>query len=154
MRQFTWVDSRPGEIPVGALVAGETEDGRVLYTAQARGEAGHYDVTKNCAEYSQNTYTCDSSWKILVVTQSKWFILSLSTSPSCTFSGLSNINWTLQFACRTIWVKIICILSHMLFIWSLIKDSNSTHMCISNPYRFLTREFEGQYLSKSAWNTR
>ena len=75
LRKFHWVDSGPHEVPMGAVVAGRTGDGRLLYTAQAGGEAGNYDVTKNCAEFASYTYeyACYSSWKILVVTHCEYW---------------------------------------------------------------------------------
>ena len=64
--QYIWVESGPGEVPPGAVVGGKMADGRVLYTAQVKGEAGQYDPTKSCAEYIMNRYRCESPWKILV----------------------------------------------------------------------------------------
>ena len=68
MMQHSWVDSGPGEVPTGAVEAGKTKDGRVLYIAQSKGEAGHYENMKNCVEYENNCIAnCKNPWKILVV---------------------------------------------------------------------------------------
>ena len=64
--QYTWVESGPGEVPPGSVVAGNTKAGRTLYIAQTGGEAGHYDPTKTCAE--ELTSACGRPWKILVTT--------------------------------------------------------------------------------------
>ena len=56
---------------------GKTKDGRVLYTAQAHGEAGHYDPTKICAEYVGVAYKCINPWKILIVTYREFMLSGL-----------------------------------------------------------------------------
>ena len=88
--QYIWVESGPGEVPPGAVVAGKTADGRILYVAQTRGEAGHYDPTKHCAEDYNN---CAGTWKILVVTYCEHILLEFSfpVQPTVTYvHGISN----------------------------------------------------------------
>ena len=78
--QHSWVDSGPGEVPPGAVIAGKTGDGRVLYIAQSHGEAGHYETMKDCAEYEKSIYAyCRNPWKILVVKCCEYILFERSS---------------------------------------------------------------------------
>ena len=71
--ELIWVTAKPGQVPDGAVVAGQRSNGDLLYVAKANNKAGHYDIKKDCADYFiLNGDLCVAPYWILTVKHSEF----------------------------------------------------------------------------------
>ena len=74
-----WVSSGPSNIPDGAVIAGNTAQGRPLYLANVFRDSdwsvGIYDPLKDCAEYGWAKQAfCRKTWQLAVLLRREFLI--------------------------------------------------------------------------------
>ena len=78
--ELIWVTAEPGQVPDGAVVAGQISNGDLLNVAMANNKAGHYDINKDCADYFRlNGDLCVAPYWILTVKHNEFWREALLT---------------------------------------------------------------------------